>query len=198
MAVLARLWVRRLSPYARARSFNRFLHKQLPPRRRISDGRRLVPRKRTRNLLFLLSSFTFTNGVSENRNFLRIVPAHWRTSTGDADRNPDFVEVWLDCFDAISPWTVGRYGNIADADRFAEEKIAGDVKLINERNKTVRSGRRLDYIPVVLPGGSGYNLSEGKWGLNGIPREGGRFLWRQIYNARRNGVRTIYGAMWDE
>lgn len=108
------------------------------------------------------------------------------------------MEVWLDCFDAISPWTVGRYGNIADADRFAEEKIAGDVKLINERNKTVRSGRRLDYIPVVLPGGSGYNLSEGKWGLNGIPREGGRFLWRQIYNARRNGVRTIYGAMWDE
>jgi len=135
---------------------------------------------------------------SEKRPFHSIVPAHWRTSTGDADRNPDFVDVWLDCFDAISPWTIGRYGNIADADRFAEEKIAGDVKLITERNQTVRSGRKLDYIPVVFPGGSGHNLSEGKWGFNDIPREGGKFLWRQVYNARKHGVRTIYGAMWDE
>ena len=82
-------------------------------------------------------------------------------STGDADRNPDSVEVRLDCFDAISPWTIGRYGNIADVDRFAE-KIAEDMKLIDERNKIVRLERRLDYIPVVFPGGSGYNLSEGK------------------------------------
>lgn len=126
------------------------------------------------------------------------VPAHWRTSTGDADRNPDFVNVWLDCFDAISPWTIGRYGNAAEADNFAQEKIAGDMRLITERNETVRSGRKLDYIPVVFPGGSGFNLSEGKWSFNGIPRDGGRFLWRQVYNARKHGVRTIYGAMWDE
>lgn len=108
------------------------------------------------------------------------------------------MDVWLDCFDAISPWTIGRYENIADADRFAEEKIAGDMKLIGERNKTVRAGRKLDYIPVVFPGGSSHNLSEGKLGFDNIPREGGRFLWRQIYNARKSGVRTIYGAMWDE
>ncbi|KAF9654233.1 hypothetical protein BDM02DRAFT_3085568 [Thelephora ganbajun] len=126
------------------------------------------------------------------------VPAHWRTSTGDADRNPDFVDVWLNSFDAISPWTIGRYGNIVDADKFAEEKIAEDMKFVSERNKTARLERRLDYIPVVFPGGSGYNLSEGKWGFNDIPREGGKFLWRQVYNARRHGVRTIYGAMWDE
>ena len=80
------------------------------------------------------------------------------------------MEVWLDCFDAISPWTIGRYGNIADADRFAEEKIAGDMKLISERNKTVRLERRLDYIPVMFPGGSGYNLPEGKWPFNDIRR----------------------------
>ncbi|KAF9786869.1 hypothetical protein BJ322DRAFT_680773 [Thelephora terrestris] len=126
------------------------------------------------------------------------VPAHWRTSTGDADRDPDFVNVWLDSFDAISPWTIGRYGNVREADNFAEEKIAGDVQLINEHNGKARQGRKLDYIPVVFPGGSGYNLSEGKWDFNGIPREGGKFLWRQVYNARRHGVRTIYGAMWDE
>jgi len=44
----------------------------------------------------------------------------------------------------------------------------------------------------------GYNLSEGKWGFNDIKRQGGRFLWKQIFNAKRLGVRTIYGAMWDE
>ena len=38
----ARFRVRRLSPYARSRSFNRFLHKPLPSRRRIFDGRRSV------------------------------------------------------------------------------------------------------------------------------------------------------------
>ena len=34
--------------------------------------------------------------------------------------------------------------------------------------------------------------------MNDIRRNGGQFLWRQIYNARRAGVRIIYGAMWDE
>ena len=41
-AVLPRLWLRGLSPHARSCSLNRFLHKQLPPRRCISDGRRSV------------------------------------------------------------------------------------------------------------------------------------------------------------
>ncbi len=44
----------------------------------------------------------------------------------------------------------------------------------------------------------GYNLSEGKWGFNDIKRQGGRFLWKQIVNVKRLGVRTVYGAMWDE
>ncbi|KAI0078516.1 hypothetical protein K474DRAFT_1660324 [Panus rudis PR-1116 ss-1] len=129
-------------------------------------------------------------------------PAHWRTSEHDADPNPEFVNVWLEEFDAISPWTVGRYNTLEDADRFAEEKIKGDVELIRRKNEDFENGRggkrRVDYIPVVLPGGSGYNLSQGNWSWNGIPRHGGRFLWRQIVNVKRHGVRTIYGAMWDE
>lgn len=124
------------------------------------------------------------------------VPAHWRTSVADADPNPEFLNIWLEEFDALSPWTIGRYGNEDDADRFAEEKIKGDVELLKKR---VDEGhKKVDYVPVVLPGGSGYNLSEGKWGFNDIKRNGGRFLWRQLWNARRLGVRTIYGAMWDE
>ncbi|GBE78549.1 hypothetical protein SCP_0114380 [Sparassis crispa] len=125
-------------------------------------------------------------------------PAYWRTSTSDADRNPEFVNVWLEEFDAISPWTIGRYGSPEDADRHERENIKGDLELIRKRNEHQHSKRQIDYIPVVFPGGSGYNLSEGKWGWNDIPRRGGRFLWRQLYNARRNGIRIIYGAMWDE
>lgn len=146
------------------------------------------------------------------------IPAYWRTSDNDADRNPEFLDVWLNDFDAISPWTVGRYDTEQDADNFAETKIKGDVELLKKRNEEGK-WRKVDYIPVVLPGGSvsktswpciqevdqdltfvvqGFNLSEGKWGFNNIKRNGGHFLWKQIFNVRRQGVRTIYGAMWDE
>ncbi|KIL61791.1 hypothetical protein M378DRAFT_129485 [Amanita muscaria Koide BX008] len=124
-------------------------------------------------------------------------PSQWRTSEGDAERNPALLDVWLTEFDAISPWTVGRYSNEDEADRFTNERMKGDVELLKTRCESGLS-KKIDYIPVVLPGGSGYNLSEGKWGLNGIKRNGGRFLWRQIYNACQLGTRIIYGAMWDE
>ena len=80
-------------------------------------------------------------------------PAHWRTSTGDADPNPEFVNVWLNEFDAISPWTIGRYSNEDEADRFAEEKMKGDLELLRKRNDE-GTARKVDYIPVVFPGGS--------------------------------------------
>lgn len=80
------------------------------------------------------------------------VPAHWRTSEGDADRDPGLVDVWLNDFDAISPWTIGRYSDEREADNFAETKMKGDFELIKRR---VEEGRRkIDYIPVVFPGGS--------------------------------------------
>ncbi|XP_006454960.1 hypothetical protein AGABI2DRAFT_114730 [Agaricus bisporus var. bisporus H97] len=123
-------------------------------------------------------------------------PSQWRTSEGDADCNPEFLDVWLNDFDAISPWTIGRYSNEQEADNFAETRMKGDVELIKKR---VEQGhKKVDYIPVVFPGGSGCNLSEGKWGWNNIKRNGGRFLWKQFYNARKLGVRCVYGAMWDE
>jgi len=139
------------------------------------------------------------------------VPAHWRTSQGDADRNTEFLDVWLNEVDAISPWTIGRYSSEDEADQFSENVMRDDSELLRER---VDMGfRKIDYVPVVFPGGSvshessflmfahhgkGYNLSEGNWEWNGIKRNGGNFLWRQIYNAQKLGVRTMYGAMWDE
>lgn len=55
-------------------------------------------------------------------------PAHWRTAESDADRNPEFLDVWLNEFDAISPWTIGRYRDEREADDFAETKMKGDVE----------------------------------------------------------------------
>lgn len=85
-------------------------------------------------------------------------PAHWRTSRHDADPNPEFVQLWLEEFDAISPWTVGRYTTLEDIDRFSEENTKGDLQLIRKRNEDFELGRggkrKVDYIPVVLPGAS--------------------------------------------
>ncbi|KAG2024035.1 hypothetical protein CC2G_001632 [Coprinopsis cinerea AmutBmut pab1-1] len=123
-------------------------------------------------------------------------PTHWRTAEGDSDRNPEWPAVWLNEFDAISPWTIGRYKTEEEADSFAENSLKGDFERIQQNNH--QTGRKVDYIPVVWPGGSGHNLSEGKWGFNDAPRKGGRFLWKQIFNAYRVGARIMYGAMWDE
>ena len=79
-------------------------------------------------------------------------PGHWRTSSSDADKNPGFLQVWTDCFDAISPWTVGRYGNGDDAERWGQERVKTDADYLKQLEE--QGGRKVDYMPVVLPGGS--------------------------------------------
>lgn len=113
----------------------------------------------------------------------------WRTRTAGQGRGQEYVKVCLDYFDAILPWSVGAYGNIEGADQFAGGTIAGDMKLVRARGK--------NYIPVVFPGLSAHNSSDGKLGYESIPRKGGEFLWRQVYNAKKHGACTIFGAMWD-
>ncbi|KAH8822899.1 hypothetical protein DL96DRAFT_1619691 [Flagelloscypha sp. PMI_526] len=133
-------------------------------------------------------------------------PTHWRTSSGDADSNPEFVHVWMNEFDCISPWTVGRFKNEDDVDGFYKGIVRPDIDFIHSANQQNPHGKKIDYFPVVLPGGSGSNLSEGRWQFNDTPRQGGRFLWRQLFHASRliqstdhpNVVKSVYGAMWDE
>ncbi|KAF8213661.1 hypothetical protein K438DRAFT_1957026 [Mycena galopus ATCC 62051] len=138
------------------------------------------------------------------------VPSHWRTpGQGDAHADPAWAGVWLGAdgeegsVDALSPWSVGRFGNKDEVERWAAERWGPDAELVAAHNEKLElgggAGRRVDYVPVVLPGGSGFNLSESKWAFNGIKRNGGRFLWSQIFHAKRlKGVKTVYGAMWDE
>ncbi|KAJ3929454.1 MAG: hypothetical protein NXY57DRAFT_1050018 [Lentinula lateritia] len=116
---------------------------------------------------------------------------HWRRSTEDADRNPAFLDVWLKEFDAISPWMVGRLTDEEHVDMYAQHYMKADIELLRKSHE--EGGRKIDYIPVIYPGFSGLNLSEGKWKFNQIKRNGGKFLWQQIFNAKRLGLRVMYG-----
>lgn len=100
---------------------------------------------------------------------------------------------WRDAYDdaaVISPWTVGRYSDDAGADRWRTDRIAPDLAALKTTG--------VDYMPVVWPGFSWYNLRDGAAPLNQIPRRGGRFFWRQTYNATAAGATMIYVAMYDE
>lgn len=116
------------------------------------------------------------------------LPTHWRTLTGDAQTNPAWSNVFRS-FDVISPWSVGRYGNITEVDNFRVNQIVPDLADCTSHG--------IDYLPVIFPGFSWANLQNN--GLyNQIPRSGGNFYWRQAYNAVRSGCRMVYGAMFDE
>jgi hypothetical protein len=55
----------------------------------------------------------------------------------------------------------------------------------------------IDYLPVVYPGFSFKNHNPEK-PFNEIPRNGGTFMWHQMYNAVAAGSKMIYVAMFDE
>ena len=115
------------------------------------------------------------------------VPTYWRTLTGDSQTNAAWAGVYRS-FDIISPWAVGRYGTLADADNFKVNLIVPDLA------DTKAHG--IDYMPVIFPGFSWHNLNGGP--LNQIPRNGGAFYWRQAYNAVMAQCTMVYGAMFDE
>jgi hypothetical protein len=110
----------------------------------------------------------------------------WRT-------NPDTnYQLCVSKADIIMPWNVGRYDNIPggkiDVGPYCTSNWVPDLNWCNTNNK--------DYSVCIFPGfswnnwnGDGYNL---------IPRQGGQFLWDQVYLAKSNGAEMIYVAMFDE
>ncbi len=115
------------------------------------------------------------------------VPTNWRTLTGDSKTDPAWAAVYRS-FDVISPWSVGRYSSASGADNFRVNYIVPDLA------EARANGR--DYLPVIFPGFSWHNLNGGA--VNQIPRIGGRFWWRQLYNCLNSGCNMIFGAMFDE
>ena len=114
------------------------------------------------------------------------VPARWRTLDGDASTDAGWARVYRS-FDVLSPWTVGRFGDDAGADAY-RATLAADLAA------TTAAGKR--YMPVVFPGFSWHNLNGGA--SNQIPRRGGAFYWRQVWNAVGAGATMLKTAMFDE
>lgn len=104
------------------------------------------------------------------------VPTHWRTETSDS--RPGFLATYS-ALNMISPWMVGRIGNVADADNFYTN--------VNTPDQAYCNNNGIDYQPCVLPG----DLQEHQ-------RAHGDFMWRQFYNMVRVGAQGIYISMFDE
>jgi hypothetical protein len=121
------------------------------------------------------------------------VPSYWRTQTHDAASDPEWGAVYRS-LDVISPWSVGRYLDRAGANTYR------DMVLGPDQEETSYLG--IDYLPVVWPGFSWSNLMSSRHDQpappNEIPRNGGEFYWRQVYNALSVGSSMLYVAMFDE
>jgi hypothetical protein len=115
------------------------------------------------------------------------VPTGWRTGGGDSQPGEAWAKVYRS-MDVISPWTVGRFKDDAGADAFRRDFLEPDLV------ETKRLG--MEYLPVVWPGFSWNNLHDGP--KDEIPRRGGRFFWRQVFNAASSGAGMLKVAMFDE
>ena len=104
------------------------------------------------------------------------VPTWWRTGTSDS--RAGFIDTYH-AFNMLSPWMVGRIGNVADADNFYTNATVPDQADCNSHG--------IDYQPCVLPGD-----------VSARQRAHGDFMWRQFYNMVRAGVQGIYISMYDE
>lgn len=104
------------------------------------------------------------------------VPTHWRTESDDS--RPGFLNTYK-AFNMLSPWMIGRIGNVNDVDNFYTNVQTPDQTYCNQNG--------IDYQPCVLPG----DLQERQ-------RVHGDFMWRQFYNMTRLGAQGIYISMFDE
>ena len=116
------------------------------------------------------------------------IPARWRTLGRDSQTDEAWARVYRS-FDILSPWTVGRFSDEENTDRFYQNEVEPDLA------ETNRLG--LEYMPVVFPGFSWHNMNPTA-PVNPIPRRGGRFYWHQVERALQAGATMIYGAMFDE
>jgi hypothetical protein len=115
------------------------------------------------------------------------VPAHWRELDNDAVNDPKLLEI-IGMADVVSPWTVGRYANPTGASNYAKKNLKPDLAWCAQHT--------IDYMPVVFPGFSWYNMYGEKFNL--APRLHGQFLWSQFLGAKQAGASMVYVAMFDE
>jgi hypothetical protein len=120
------------------------------------------------------------------------VPSYWRNLERDSRTDSSWMDYYLS-LDVLSPWAVGRFGDEAGADHFHQTVTKQDLAFLADKG--------VDYMPVVWPGFSWRNLMQTRGQekpLNQIPRNAGRFMWRQAHQAVDAGASMLYVAMFDE
>ena len=141
------------------------------------------------------SGFTYTTSqITTLINFFKSngctvmggVPYNWRTLDGDSQTNSAWTAVYHS-LNILSPWSVNRYQN--------ENQVDANMPRLQDDLADCQANG-VEYMPVAFPGYSAHNLNGGA--VNEVPREGGNFYWRQIYNSLRSGCSMVYGAMFDE
>ena len=120
------------------------------------------------------------------------VPYYWQQQQRDTTADPQFHEI-LKQADIVSPWSVGRYRSVQQAQQMMSAQLTSDVRWTTQH--------KLGYLPVIFPGFSWHNLkaAEGQTKpMDEIPRQGGQFLWAQAAEVRKAGLNMVYLAMFDE
>jgi len=111
----------------------------------------------------------------------------WRMQENDGLDDPELHSVLL-MADVLSPWCVGRFGDLPGVQRHAKKYWEQDIVWAREHD--------IDYMPVVFPGFSWHNLKGAE--LASIPRLDGRFMWSQVVANKKAGCDMLYIAMFDE
>jgi hypothetical protein len=114
------------------------------------------------------------------------VPDSWRTLNHDSLTDPAWANYYC-ALNIISPWTVGLFSTDAQVDQYKS-------KMITDMARAKQCGA--EYMPVVFPGTAFHNTAGTPF--NQIPRRGGNFYWRQVYNVVSLGAPMIFNAMFDE
>ena len=114
------------------------------------------------------------------------VPAYWRDFGKDTEKDPYLHEI-IRKADIIRPWFVGRF-NEESYDQF-RERLKPDMAWCR--------ANRIDYVPVVFPGFSWHNMHPESTAIQ-IPRNNGKFYWKQLVGSIHEGAEMIYVAMFDE
>lgn len=135
--------------------------------------------------------------ASVNVTLMGGTPTGWRELEHDSQTDPAWAKVYRR-FAVISPWTVGRYSSLKNStpdrtpDGYLNEYILPDIEAAKAAGA--------DYLPVIFPGGSAhYEDRVPVQPFNRCPRDGGSFLWRQLWDAIGVAkVDMLYGAMFDE
>jgi alpha-L-fucosidase 2 len=115
------------------------------------------------------------------------VPTHWRLHGRDTENNP-LLHPLIERCDVVMPWFVGRYNERSFSDY--ERLVRDDIRWCKKRG--------LDYAPLAFPGFSWHNMRNGGSPSDQIPRNGGRFFWKQLSTWVDKGAKMIYVAMFDE